>query len=155
MKINYVVIPFLTILVGFIGSRFTASGMQWYRTINLPSWTPPGYIISGAWTVIFILTAISAIMVWNTLPRDTVFVWIVAMFLLNAALNMAWSYLFFVRHEIGYSIMEMTFLLLSVLALMILMYRALPIASLLLLPYFLWVSFATYLTVSIYNLNHA
>jgi tryptophan-rich sensory protein len=155
MKINYVVIPLLTILVGFIGSSFTASGMQWYRTINLPSWTPPGYVISGAWTVIFILTAVSAIMVWNSMPRDMVFAGIVAIFLLNAVLNMTWSYLFFVRHEIGYSIIEMTFMLLSVLALMILTYRTLPIASLLLLPYFLWVSFAAYLTVSIYNLNHA
>jgi translocator protein len=155
MKINFIIIPLLTMLVALIGSRFTASGMQWYRTIAVPSWTPPGYIISAVWTLIFILAAASALMVWNSMPRNTWFWGIIVIFLLNAALNMTWSYLFFVRHDIGYSIIEMIFLSLSVLALMIMIYRASPVGSLLLLPYFLWVLFATYLTVTIYHLNHS
>jgi tryptophan-rich sensory protein len=90
---------------------------------------------------------------WNSSSLDAGFHWAIAAFILNAVLNVTWSYLFFVRHEIGYSIIEMIFLLLSVLALMVLLYRELPVASLLLLPYVLWVLFATYLTVIIYGLN--
>jgi tryptophan-rich sensory protein len=153
MKINYFVIPALTILVAIIGSRLTASGMRWYRTIDLPSWTPPGYVISIAWTLIFAFAAISALMVWNSHARNPEFNAILIVFLVNAALNIGWSFLFFVKHEIWYSIVEMIFLALSVLMLMVLIYRVSILASLLLLPYFLWVLFATYLTVSIYNLN--
>jgi translocator protein len=153
MKVNYFIIPGITFLTAFIGSRVTASGMLWYRTIKLPPWTPPGYVISIAWTVIFVLATISALMWWNSSSRGPGFKWAIAAFILNAILNVTWSYLFFGRHEIGYSIIEMIFLLLSVLALMVLLYRDLPVASLLLLPYVLWVSFATYLTVIIYGLN--
>ena len=65
MKLNYIIIPLIAFLTATIGSFFTGTGMDWYETINLPEWTPPGYIIGIVWTIIFVLTAVSALFVWK------------------------------------------------------------------------------------------
>ncbi len=152
MKTNYVVIPLIALATSLAGSWFTRSGMDWYRTMTTPTWTPPGAVIGAVWTVIFILSAISALIVWNhadTQHRSL----IVSLFVANAILNILWCYLFFGLHTIGLSIAEMALLNLTTLALIVLIWPASPTASLLLAPYFLWVSFATYLTIRIWTLN--
>jgi len=101
MKPNYIIIPVITILTAAIGSWLTSGGMNWYKTVNFPSWTPPGSVIGLVWTVIFILSAISALMVWNQAAHDNRLWWIAAIFIANAVLNILWSYLFFNRHLIG------------------------------------------------------
>lgn len=160
MKINYFIIPLITILVAVLGSFLTSSGggaqnpTGWYSSINKPEFTPSGKIIGSVWTVIFILTAISALIVWNSsnVLQDKV-LWIGAAFLLNAFLNVFWSYLFFKMHFIGAALIEMLFLELSVIALIILIYPISVLAMVLLIPYAVWVLFATYLTFSIWRLN--
>src|SRR5271157_3364882 len=101
MKLNYVIIPLVTIAVAVIGGLITGGGMEWYRSIKLPSWTPPGSVIGAVWTVLFILATISALIVWNGAPHGVRFWWIVAIFLLNAILNFGWSWLFFGAHLMG------------------------------------------------------
>ncbi|HPI78245.1 MAG TPA: tryptophan-rich sensory protein, partial [bacterium] len=65
MKLNQIVIIGVVLLLSFAGGQFTSSGMDWYRTIQLPEWTPPGSVIGIVWTTIYILTAISAIIAWR------------------------------------------------------------------------------------------
>ena len=152
MKLNYIVIPLCALITSLAGSWFTRSGMDWYRTIALPSWTPPGSVIGGVWTVIFILSAISALIVWNA--ADTKYrSAIVVLFAANALLNILWCYLFFGAHAIGLSIAEMVLLNLTTLALIILIWPTSAAGSVLLVPYFCWVCFATYLTVTIWRMN--
>lgn len=154
MKLNYIIIPLITIFVSVLGSRFTSGGiMSWYQTIKLPAWTPAGSIIGAAWTIIFILGTISALWVWNKFDRGRVFNWIIALFLINAFLNLGWSWLFFNQHLISWAFLEAICLGLSVLILIILIRPSLPWASLLLYPYLFWVSFASYLTYVIWRLN--
>lgn len=153
MELNYFIIPLITVGVAFIGSRLTSGGMKWYQTIKLPSWTPPGSMIGLVWTAIFILSAISAMIVWNSSPRDSRFWWVVALFLVNAALNVCWSYLFFNRHLVGAAATEAATLGLTVVALIILIWPLSRTAAALLLPYAAWVAFATYLTSIIWRLN--
>jgi tryptophan-rich sensory protein len=155
MKWNYLIIPLVTVLVSVIGGQFTSggTGSGWYGAIVNPSWTPPGSVIGAVWTVIFILTTISALIVWNRVPRDTRFWWIVGILLLNAVLNVLWSYLFFDRHLMGWAVLEAAALDLTVIALMVLIWPLSRIASLLLLPYAGWVAFATYLTHAVWSLN--
>lgn len=154
LKLNYVVIPLITIITAVVGSSFTSSGMGWYRTINLPTWTPEGGVIGMVWTVIFILSTISALLVWNKIPhKNKRFSLIVAVFILNSVLNVFWSDLFFNLHLIGLAVLEAAALGLSVIALIILIYPFSRLAAWLLVPYALWVTFATYLTYSIYLLN--
>jgi benzodiazapine receptor len=155
MKPNYVVIPLVTILTSVIGSQFTRGGMDWYRTIALPPWTPPGSVIGTVWTIIFVLATAAALIFWNGTPQARHLNVIVGLFLCNAALNVLWSYLFFARHLIGEAIIEMIALNLTTLLLILLLWRASKLASILLAPYFLWVCFAMHLASRILVMNGA
>jgi benzodiazapine receptor len=153
--LHYILIPIAVILTAFIGGQITNVGMSWYKTINLPSWTPPGSIIGTVWTVIFILTAISAIIYWNKVPIGNMFYWILGFFVVNLLLNILWSFLFFGVHYLGWAVIEALVLDLSVIILMVLIFPFSKLASLLLFPYAFWVAFASYLTYSVWFLNRA
>jgi benzodiazapine receptor len=155
MKLRYLTIPLITILVSAAGSSFTSSGIAsgWYDSIAKPSWTPPGSVIGAVWTVIFILTAISAILVWNKAKRGRRFRWIVGTFIANAALNVFWSFLFFGQRLIGPAVWEAASLDVTVIALIVLIWPISRVASVLLMPYAGWVAFAAYLTCVVYALN--
>jgi benzodiazapine receptor len=149
------IIPAVTIGVALLGSSLTSSGMDWYRGINLPSWTPPGSVIGTVWTVIFILATISAILVRSypgakyakRIPL------IMAAFVLNAMLNVGWSWLFFSLHLIGWAAWEAILLEANVIALIVLIRPISRVAAGLLAPYAAWVAFATVLTFIIWQLN--
>lgn len=153
IKLNYAIIPLITIAVSVAGSYLTDLGMDWYNTINLPEITPPGSLIGAVWTIIFILSTISALLVWNLSKRNKRIWWIIGIFIANAVLNVFWSGLFFGLHLIGASIIEMIILEISVLALIILAWPVSRWASILLFPYAGWVIFATYLAYNIWLLN--
>ncbi|MBD3361761.1 tryptophan-rich sensory protein [Candidatus Woesearchaeota archaeon] len=153
MKPNYIIIPLVTILVSVIGSYLTSSGMNWYKTIELPSFTPPGSFIGAVWTVIFVLTTISALIVWNNYSGTEKFWWIIGLFMANAILNLLWSLLFFNQHLIFLAIFDAAFLDLIVIALMILIWPLSKLGAGLLLPYAIWAAFATYLNYRIWLLN--
>lgn len=153
MKLNYFVIPLITVLVATVGSWLTNRGMNWYKTINLPSWTPAGSLIGTVWTILFILATISALIVWNVSVRNNRFWWIIAIFIVNAILNVSWSWLFFNQHFIGPAIWEAALLGFSVICLVVLVWPVSRLASTFLIPYAAWVTFATYLTYSVWILN--
>ncbi|MBW2968908.1 tryptophan-rich sensory protein [Candidatus Woesearchaeota archaeon] len=153
MKINYIIIPLITIIISLLGSYLTNSGMDWYKTINLPSFTPAGSFIGIVWTIIFILTTISALIVWNNYSGADRFWLIIGLFIANAILNLTWSLLFFNQHLIFLAIIDAVFLDLSVIALMILIWPLSKLGAGLLLPYAIWTAFATYLNYRIWLLN--
>ncbi len=153
MKPNYIIIPLITILTAVFGGWLTSGGMKWYKTIKLPDWTPPGSFIGAVWTIIFILSTISALIAWNKTPHNYTFWWIIGTFLVNAILNVFWSYLFFNQHLIGPAIFEAALLGLSVIALIVFIWPIAYWAALLLIPYAAWVVFATYLTYAVWFLN--
>lgn len=155
MKISPVVIVAIVLLLSFAGGQFTSSGMAWYRTIKLPSWTPEGSVIGIVWTAIYILSAASAIIVWNVFAGDSKFPLIALLFLLNAAFNLAWSYIFFARQMIGPAILDCLAIEITLLILIPMIWEKSHVAALLLLPYALWVGFATYLNYSIYIMNRS
>lgn len=154
MKPNYFLIPLIVIGVSLLGSFFTGQGVStWYQTLNLPGWTPPGSVIGAVWTVIFILVAVSLLIFWNKVKRNRIFKVITGVFLLNAFLNVLWSYLFFSKHFIFSAFVDTILLEISVLALIILLWPLSRLASALLWPYALWVIFAGYLNYIIWQLN--
>jgi len=154
IKLNYFIIPLVTILASAVGGQITKQGMGWYNSINLPSFTPPGYFIGIVWTIIFILSTISALLVYNSKIKPKSY-WqpVMILFLLNAVLNIWWSTLFFGFNRLGLALIELVFLNLTNLALIIILWRRKPTAAWLLLPYFLWVCFAGYLNLLIWQLN--
>ncbi|MCX6741099.1 MAG: tryptophan-rich sensory protein [Candidatus Parcubacteria bacterium] len=155
MKTNYIIIPLITILVALAGSLLTGWGMGWYHNLNLMSWTPSGMLIGMVWTILFILSTICVLIIYNKkyCGRESIFWLVMVLFAANAALNIMWSFLFFALHLLSLAIIEAFILGLSVVALIILIWPRAKLAAILLIPYAGWVFFATYLTYSIWLLN--
>jgi len=154
MRVYYLVIPLAVLAVALMGGWLTNQGVStWYMTLALPEVAPAGGVIGTVWTVIFILSAVAVVLIWNERKKIRQFNWVVGLLTANAVLNVAWSYLFFVQHLIGWAIVEMIVLNLTTLAIIVLVRRKQQLAAWLLVPYFLWVCFATYLAYSIWLLN--
>lgn len=152
-NLSVIIILAAVFFVVFAGGRFSSMNRDWYDALNKPSWQPPNWIFPVVWTILFALIAISAILVWNTRPRRPLTYLTILAFLANGLLNIGWSYFFFASKLIFPAAYEAMLLFLSVILVMILAWPISRLASLLLIPYALWVAFAAHLTLTIYRLN--
>ena len=154
MKIKPISIlfPLGVLAVAITGNLLTLPGMGWYHsTLVLPTkLTPPDWAFSVAWTTIFIAAAISGTLVWNKSKKPGL---VLGVFALNGVLNVLWSALFFAQHALPAALIEMLFLEASLIGLHLLTWKISKWASALLLPYTLWVAYATLLTYNIVLLN--
>jgi len=157
MKPGSIVIPIVVVLVAVAGSVVTSMGMGWYETLAIPNLAPAGGVIGAVWTGIYILGAISALLVWNA-PAESrrrrrriqLVMWT---FIVNAVLNVLWSVVFFGLHLTDLAVWWAVLLGVSVVVLIVTTWRISKLASLLLIPYALWVGFATHLAYLIQILN--
>jgi len=141
MKINWklLVIAFVIVhLAAFVGSQFTDTG-NWYESVR-PGITPPNYVFPTVWTILFILISISFyfILVSKGKWRNKA----IMIFTLNIILNGLWSYLFFGLHNPIIAFYDLILLWITILLMIYTSYKLNKIASYLLIPYLLWVSFA-------------
>lgn len=147
------VISLLTVfMVAFFSSFLTAHSIDtWYDTINKPAFNPPDWIFGPVWTVLYIMIGVSLFLVWKTKSEEkTAVYWA---FATQLTLNFLWSILFFGNHYIPGALIDIGLLWLAILANIILAWKISKPASLLLVPYWLWVSFAAFLNYSIWMLN--
>ena len=151
--LSVIIILAAVVFVVIIGGRFSSMNRDWYDALSKPSWQPPNWVFPVVWTILFALTALSAILVWNTRPRTALAYFTMVAFIVNGILNIGWSYFFFANKLIFPAAYEAMLLFLSVVLMMILAWPISRLASLLLLPYAAWVAFATFLTFTIYRLN--
>lgn len=152
-KLNYVIIPFLAILVAVIGGLTTKLGMGWYNGLNFPDFIPSGSFISMVWAVIFVLSTFSALIFYNSSDKSPRSMIISLLFFNNAFLNIFWSSLFFGEHLMGLALIEIIILNLVNLVMIILLWKKHLTSALLLVPYFIWVCIATYLNYSLWSIN--
>lgn len=139
--------------VGALGALLTDLD-SWYYGLKVPPWKPPDWLFGPAWTLIFALAAISGYLCWMRGPTYSADkARILALFAVNGLLNMAWSALFFQIHRLDWALVEVGLLWLSIAGLMVLTARSSRLASLLLLPYLAWVSFAGMLNFALLRLN--
>jgi len=151
--VSVIIIAGFVILVAVVGSHYSVMNRDWYEALNKPSFQPPNWTFGVVWTALFILFAISLILIWNTQPHTKLHYVIMAAAVLNGILNVAWSALFFGNKLIFLAIYDAALLSLSVIFLVIAAWPVSRLAGLLLLPYALWTAFATYLTWTIHRLN--
>ena len=153
---HYLVVTAVVLLVAGIAARFTVSGIKdWYPTIKIPSWTPAGSLISRIWLIIYICSAISAIMFWNKVSDPMLLKLVMGLFIVNGFLNLIWTYIFFVAHKKFLAVVDVVLLTISVLLLMISIWPVSMVASLLLLPYILWTAVVSFLSYTIWKLNES
>ena len=140
------------IAVGALGGSLTDIG-PWYQALKKPSWQPPDWLFGPAWTTIFALAVVSAVSAWRNAKDRTQREWIVALFALNGFLNVLWSTLFFALKRPDWALLEVGFLWLAIALPMAVFWRISKTATLCLLPYLLWVTFAAFLNWTVVQLN--
>jgi tryptophan-rich sensory protein len=143
----------ICLLVGVAGSLATATSVrEWYPELEKPGWTPPGAVFGPVWTLLYLLMGVSAWLVWRedggSARRNAL-----RIFVLQLVLNGAWSFLFFGLRSPGWAALEIVLLWGSIVATVVAFSGVRRLAAGLLLPYLLWVSFATALNLTIWNLN--
>ncbi|WP_310496694.1 TspO/MBR family protein [Sandarakinorhabdus sp.] len=139
-------------LTAAVGATITDLG-PWYQGLNQPSWAPPNWLFGPAWTVLFLLCTISGTTAWLAARTRSGGDAIIGMFALNGFLNLMWSFLFFRWHRPDLAAIEIGLLWASIAALIVVTWRVSRTASLLLVPYLAWVSFAAMLNRAIVTLN--
>lgn len=139
---------------GLLGSLFTFEAIPtWYATLTRPALSPPNWVFGPVWTTLFFLMGISAFLVWQKgLKRKDVRI-ALGIFLVQLVLNTLWSIIFFGWQHLGLACIEITLLWLAILFTIKSFWSISKPAAWLLIPYLLWVSFASYLTFAFWMLN--
>jgi tryptophan-rich sensory protein len=136
-----------------IGSVATARSVStWYQELAKPPFSPPDWVFGPVWTVLFVMMAVAAWLVWRRrgLRGGAV---PLTLFGVQLALNAAWSWLFFGFQLPGVAFVELIVLWVAIAATLVAFWRTSRAAGLLLAPYLLWVSFAAALNFAFWRLN--
>jgi len=141
-------------LAGGLGAYFTAESVAtWYTQIEKPAFTPPGYLFSIVWPLLFLLMGISSWLIWKKLGQHPLAGWALGVYGIQLILNTLWSFIFFGMQNPGLALVEIIILWAMIAYTMMLFYKVRKAAAYLLIPYILWVSFAIALNASIWWLN--
>jgi len=145
---------FLILLITFIASAiggFTTASFKdpWYSEIILPSFNPPSWVFGPVWTTLYVFMSVAAWSTWKkTFDKKILLIYFVHLFF-----NAIWSIIFFGFHEIGFALIDLIIIIFFIILLMKIYFRDNLISFYLIIPYFLWSSYALILNTSIYFLN--
>lgn len=146
-------------LTGWLILTFSAAALgglfmpgEWYASLKKPAWNPPGWIFGPVWTALYTMMAVSAWLVWKrgglaALPRP------LSLFLLQLLFNALWSPLFFGMKNPALAFVDIVLLWLALLATVATFWRVSLLAGVLLVPYLAWVTFASVLNFTLWQLN--
>jgi benzodiazapine receptor len=126
---------------------------SWYAALQKPGFTPPGWVFGPVWTVLYLLMGVAAFLVWQKGLGTRVVRIALLWFLVQLALNAAWTPVFFGLHRIGLAVAVIVLLWAAILVTMYYFFRVARSAGMLLVPYLFWVSFAAVLNAAIWHLN--
>ena len=135
-----------------IGAVASVQAASFYSQLARPSWAPPPIVFGPVWSVLYALMGVAAWLVWRQ-PKEERHALSIALFVAQLAVNALWSWLFFAWHLGAGAFADVLVLLALIAATIIAFWRVRPLAGILLLPYFAWVSFASALTWSVWQSN--
>jgi tryptophan-rich sensory protein len=145
---------FITGLAGYVGSAFTAMDPgSWYAGLSKPWFTPPGWLSGLIWTILYILMGISLYLIWMEATGGRAVGEAPAVFLVQLALNVLWPYAFFGLRSPLLGLVAGIIFWVSIAATIAVFFRINRTSAVLLVPYFLWVTFAACLVVRIFQMN--
>jgi len=148
--ISSVVVCFSAAALGSISTASAVTG--WYLTIHKPSWTPPSWLFGPVWTLLYLLMAISLYLVWSkgvTKKTKTA----LNLFFVQLGLNLIWSLLFFGLANFWSAYLEVVALWIFIFLTIKNFRKISSTAAWLMVPYLLWVSFASFLNLAVAMLN--
>lgn len=155
IKKTYQIISFLSfvavpLLAGYLTSQPLAGAISsTYAVLNKPEFFPPAWVFAPVWTVLYVLMGIAAYLVWKKEGFGKPLV----IFLVQLALNLLWTPIFFYFHLYLLAFIEIIALILAVLMTTLSFFKRSKPAALLMLPYLLWILFASFLNFIIFRTN--
>lgn len=151
MWIPYVVTAAALVPVAVAGMKATDVG-PWYRELRKPKWNPPDWAFGVVWTTIYVFIIASIGLAWNKASdaQQSTLLWVVG---INFLLNGLWSFVFFKWRQIGWALVEIAVLWVSIVVMMLAVFPYSNISGWLLFPYLAWVTIAFLLNTSIYLKN--
>lgn len=142
------------LLVGGISGFLTSGEVNnWYPNLNKPLWNPPNWLFGPVWTILYVLMGIAAFLVYREGFEKREVKFALGIFSIQLALNFFWSIIFFSYKNLFASFVEIIILWVAILATIISFYPISRSAAFIMLPYLLWVTFATLLNYSLWILN--
>lgn len=135
-----------------IGAVASINASTYYAHLTQPAWAPPASVFGPMWSALYFLMAVAAWLVWRVAgfrsARGAL-----TLFLVQLALNALWSWLFFAWHRGAFAFADIVLLWLLIVMTLVAFWRIRPLAGALLVPYLLWVSFASALNYAVWQLN--
>jgi translocator protein len=145
-------------LAAFLGLNFAAAASgavfqpgAWYRALRKPSWNPPDWLFPIAWAALYLMISVAGWLVWQSAGLAASLA--LGLYVLQLALNAAWSWLFFGLRRMGWAFLECLALWIAIAATIAAFAPISMTAALLMLPYLVWVAFAAFLNLTILRLN--
>ncbi len=140
----------LAFAAGGVGAIASVEAASFYKQLVQPAWAPPASVFGPVWSALYALMGVAAWLVWRSPGSNKI-----ALGLFGAQLgaNALWSWLFFAWHRGALAALEVLVLLALILATIVAFSRTSRLAALLLVPYLLWVSFASVLTWTVWRSN--
>ena len=149
-------------LVGWVALCFATSGLgavatmpeigTWYRALVKPAWNPPDAVFGPVWMTLYLWMAIAAWLIWRPAGFAAARVPLV-LFALQLVLHVAWSWIFFRLHQMGWAVVEIGVLWVMIFATTVVFFKNNKLAGSLMVPYLVWVGFASVLNFTIWRLN--
>lgn len=142
----------LCFVAAAIGGAASVQAGSFYMQLLRPEWAPPPGVFGPVWTVLYAMMAVAAWLVWRVGGFRAARAALV-LFLIQLAVNALWSWLFFGWHRGALAFADILLLWMLIAATVIAFRRVRPLAAALLVPYWLWVSFAAVLNYAVWQLN--
>jgi tryptophan-rich sensory protein len=144
----------LCIVVGSVAGMVTAPAViDWYPTLNKPSWNPPAWLFGPVWTTLYVMMAVAAWLVWRQDRAHPLRKTALILFFSQLALNFAWSLLFFGARSVSLGLIDVVMLLTALAITTWAFFRVSTFAGMLMVPYLAWVSFAAALNFTLWRMN--
>ena len=126
--------------------------MEWYHSLNQPAIHPPDWVFAPVWSVLYIMMFLSLFLFLEsdkTADKSAP----LALFVIQLLLNLSWSPVFFGIKNIEAALIILIMLWIFIAVVIVMFYKHSKISAILLIPYFLWTTFALYLNWQIFRLN--
>ncbi len=140
--------------LGAAGAIFTSGSLKdWYVSLEKPPGVPPNWVFGPVWTMLYAMIGVSLALFWHQViagpAKRRALIW----FFGQMVLNLAWTPLFFGAHLLGVALVVIVAMLIAIVVTLVLFRRQHKLAGRLLIPYAVWVSYATYLNAGYSVLN--
>jgi tryptophan-rich sensory protein len=154
-NITFFLIFFLLVFItASAGSYFTSQSVSsWYQDLNKPGFTPPSWVFGPVWTLLYIMIALAGFDIYRRAGLSFKVLAAYLVYFSQLFFNFFWSLAFFGMRSPGIGLAVILLLIVLIASGVVLFYRHSKVASLLFVPYLLWVLFAAALNFAIYRLN--